>query len=116
MSSTYSLVKQTDELKKLIAAHPDYPICVMAGEEANSGDYYWMFCSDVRFDVGEILDTDYFDNEDAIFTDREYLEEVIEDRLYDEYPNEEDLIKAIKAKMAELEPYWKKVICIYATN
>ena len=32
------LSKSTEELKKLIAEHPDYPIVVLAGEEANNGD------------------------------------------------------------------------------
>ena len=116
MSLTYSLAKSTDELKKLIAEHPDYPICVLAGEEANGGDYCWMYCSDIRFEVGEILDTDYYDYNDEIIVDRDRLEEIIEDRLYDEYTDEEELNKAIEEKIAELEPYWKKVICIYATN
>lgn len=116
MSLTCSLVKSSDELKKLIAEHPDYPICVLAGEEANSGDYCWMYCSDIRFEVGEILDTDYYDYDDAIIVDRDRLEEIIGDRLCDEYTDEEELNNAIEEKIAELEPYWKKVICIYATN
>ena len=116
MSLTYSLAKSTGELKKLITEHPDYPICVLAGEEANGGDYSWMYCSDIRFEVGEILDTDYYDYDDAIIVDRDRLEEIIEDRLYDEYTDEEELNNAIKEKIAELEPYWKKVICIYANN
>lgn len=116
MSLTYSLTKSTEELKKLIAEHPDYPICVLAGEEASGSDYSWMYCSDIRFEVGEILDTDYYDYDDAIIVDRDRLEEIIEDRLYDEYTDEEELNNAIKEKIAELEPYWKKVICIYANN
>ena len=111
----YSLAQQTDELKRLITEHPDYQIVVLAGEEANGGDYTWMCCSDVRFATGEILDTDYYDYNDAIITDRERLEEIIEDRLYDELKGDE-LDKAVKDKMAELEPYWKNVIFIYASN
>lgn len=113
---TYSLAKQTNELKKLIAEHPDYPICVLAGEEANGGDYSWMFCTDIRFEVGELLDTDYFGYNDEVFTDRDYLEEVIEDRLYDEDLEGEALEIAVKQKIDELESYWKDVIFIYATN
>jgi len=116
MSRTYSMAKQTDELKKLIEQYPDYPICVLAGEEANTGDYSWMYCTCIRFEVGEILDTDYYDYNDCVFTDRDRLEEVIEDRLCDEYDDEEELNHAIAAKIAELEPYWKNVICIWATN
>ena len=114
-----SIVKQTDELKKLIAEHPDYPICVLAGEDANCGGYYWMYCSDIRFQVAEILDCeDWLDFDDEIITDRGRLEEVIEDRLYEDYcdKSEEEYEKAIKEKVEELESYWTNVIAIYATN
>lgn len=112
------LSKSTEELKKLIAEHPDYPIVVLAGEEANSGEYAWMYCSDISFGIGEILEADYYDYNDCMFTDRDDLEEYIEDMLYDEYYGkpEEEYEAAIKAKMAELEPYWTKVIAIYASN
>ena len=39
MNRTYSLTKNSDELKKLIVENPDLPIVVLAGEEANDG--YW---------------------------------------------------------------------------
>ena len=112
------LTKSTDELKKLIAEYPDYPIAVLAGEEANGGDYSWMFCDDVSFGIGEILDADFYDHDDAVFTNRDRLEEYIEDMLYDEYSekSEEEYTAAIKVKLAELEPYWVKVITIWATN
>ena len=112
------LAHSTEELKKLIAEHPDYPIVVLAGEEANGGDHSWMYCSDVWFEVGEILDTDFYDYNDTVFTDRDSLEEHIEDMLYDEFYGkpEEEYAAAIKAKMAELEPSWVKVITIYASN
>lgn len=112
------LAHNTEKLKQLIAEHPDYPIVVLAGEEANGGDYAWMFCSDVSFAVDEILDTDYYDHDDTVFTDRDRLEEYIEDMLYDEYSEkpQEEYDRAIKAKVAELEPFWVKVIAIYASN
>lgn len=116
--SNYSLSKKTDELKKLISEHPDYEIVVLAGEEANSGDYVWMFCSDILFGIGEILDYDFYDYNDSVFTDRERLEEKIEDDLYEDYQDksDEEYEAAIKAEVAKYEPYWKDVIVIYATN
>lgn len=110
------VTKKTEELKRLIAEHPDYPIVVLAGEDANSGDYYWTYCTDISFEIGEILDADYFDYDDTMITDRDRLEEIVEDRLYDTGLEGEELEKAIKAKIAELEPYWTNVIAIYATN
>lgn len=110
------VTKKTEELKRLIVEHPDYPIVVLTGEDANSGDYYWMYCTDIRFDVGEILDAEYFDFNDEMITDRDRLEEVVEERLFDTGLEGEELEKAVKAKVAELEPYWTDVIAIYATN
>lgn len=112
------LAKNTDELKKLIAEHPDYDIVVLAGEEANIGDFYWMYCSEITFRLGEILDCAFVNDDDSVFTDREALELKIEDDLYEAYcdKSNEEYGDAIKARMAELEPYWKNVIFIYADN
>ena len=113
---TYALSKKSDELKRLILENPDLPIVVLAGEEANGGDYSWMFCSDISFHIEEILDCDYVDSNDCVFCDRDYLEEYVSDMLYDEYYEKSNYEAAIKNKLAELEPYWTKVIAIYATN
>lgn len=114
----YSFVQNTDELKKLILENPDLPIVVLAGEDANIGSYYWMFCGSISFDIGEVLDCDFYDYDDAVFCDRDRLEEYIEDMLVDECEgmSDEEFENAVKNKMAEFEPYWKKVIAIYATN
>lgn len=114
----FSLSKKSDELKKLIEENPDLPIVVLAGEEANGGDYNWMFCSNISFGLDEILDCEYYDYGDYVFTDRDRLEEVIADRLADEYPEMEnsEFEHAVAKKLKELDPFWKKVIAIYATN
>lgn len=115
---TYALSFKTDELKELIKENPDLPIVVLAGEEANNGDYGWMFCSSVSFQIEEILDCDYCDDNDCVFVDRSDLESHVENALYDEYcdKTEEEYEAAIKARLEELEPFWTKVIAIYATN
>lgn len=112
----YCLAKKTDELKKLIAENPDLPIVILAGEEANGGDYNWMFCSDISFSLDEILDCDYLDYGDCVFTDRDRLEETVGERLSNDYEDDKEWEVAVKATLAELEPHWKKVIAIYATN
>lgn len=111
------LAHNTEKLKQLIAEHPDYPIVVLAGEEANGGDYSWMYCSDISFTVDEILDTDFYNNE-YVFTDRDDLKEYIEEMLYDEYCDkpQDEYDSAVRAKMAELDPFWVKVIAIHASN
>ena len=115
---TYALSKKSDELKKLILENPDLPIVVLVGEEASDGCHYSTFCSYISFSIDEILDCDYLDYNDCVFCDRAHLEEHIEDELYDEYcdKSDEEYEAAIKNKLAELEPYWTKVIAIYGNN
>ena len=115
---SYALAKESDELKKLILENPDLPIVVLTGEDAHNGDTYWMFCSSISFHIEEILDCDYVGYDDCVFTDKDLLEEYIADQLYDEYcdKSEEEYEAAINRKMEEFEPYWTKVIAIYATN
>ena len=118
MNKTYSLSKNTDELKKLIAENPDLPIVILADEESNCGDYRWTYCSKISFDISEILDCDYYDYDDVVFTDRDRLEEKISDDLYGDYfdKTKEEYEDAVKNEIKKLEPYWTKVIAIYASN
>jgi hypothetical protein len=115
---SYGLSKSSDELKKLILENPELPVVVLAGEESWDGDHPWTFCSSISFRVEEILDCDFLDYGDCVFTDRDRLEEKIEDDLYNDYHEgpEEEYEAVINRKLQELEPYWKKVIAIYATN
>ena len=116
--SEYKLSKKSDELKKLIAENPNLPIVVLAGEECNSGDYAWMFCSSIRFRIVEILDCEYYDYDDTVFVDRDRLEDVVSERIWDEHEewDEATLTAALGEKLAELEPYWTRAIAIYANN
>ena len=124
-----NLAKQTDELKRLISEHQDYPIVVLAGEEANGGDYSWMFCSDIRFGIEEILDCEAPYESEMVCCDRddfnerfeEWLwdkscEELCERGLYDVEPSEDEFQERLKSEKEKYEPYWKKVIAIWATN
>ena len=115
---SYAFGKNSDELKRLILENPDLPIVVLAGEESWDGDHCWTFCSSISFHIDEILDCDFLDYHDCVFTDRGRLEERIEDDLYNDYHDgpEEEYEAAINRKLQELEPYWTKVIAIYATN
>ena len=112
----YTLTKETDELRKLILENPDLPIVVLADEDAVCEYYGWTFCSSISFHIEEILDCDFYDYDDRVFTDRERLEEVIADNLDGEYLTDEAYEAAIKYELEKYEPYWKKVIAIYATN
>ena len=119
MLDNYTLTQKTDELKKLILENPDLPIVVLAGEDANIDYWGWTYCSSISFGIDEILDCDYYDYDDRVFTDRDRFEEVVADNLYDEYydkEEEEEYDTVIKRELEKYEPYWKKVIAIYATN
>lgn len=119
----YSLTKKTDELKKLILKNPDLPIVVLAGEDANIGDFSWVFCTNISFSIEEILDCDFCDDDETIFTDRGRLEDVIIERIENgdidvdvDITDKEEFNKAVEREMGKREPYWKKVIAIYANN
>ena len=110
---------QTDELKKLIAEHPDLPIVVLVGSEVVAGDdYAWWYAPDISFSFGEILDCEQDVNDEKIYTDRDDFEEDLRDILCDleefEEATDEEFDQAVKEQLADYEPYWKKVIQIRA--
>ena len=117
---TADVIKNSDELKKLIAENPDLPIVVLAGDEANNGDYNWCFCSTLYFEITEILtvETPYDAEDERAFMDRDYFEERMEDCLCDDdrFADDAEREAFMKTEMQKYDPYWKKVIAIYADN
>ena len=112
-------MKQTDELKKLIAEHPDYPIVVMVANEVVADDFYgWWYAPSLSFSIGEILDCEQEVNDEKVYTDRDDFEEDLADILgdsgdYDETTDEE-FDKIVQEELKKYEPYWKRVIQIRA--
>lgn len=114
------LVHDITALRKLIAENPDLPIVVLASDTANTGDFGWMYCENVSFKIGEVLDCDLPFDSEYVFTDRDEFEEALADYLCD-VPEAENLLgaefdKFVDDELAEYEPYWKKVIEICASN
>lgn len=111
--------KQTDELKRLIAKYPDYPIIVLCnGEVCIDYDFSWWYAPYLSFSIGELLDCDQDVNDKKVYFDRDDFEEDVANMLgdsgdYDELTDEE-FDKIVKAKLEEYEPYWKNVIQIKA--
>ena len=114
----------TEEIKKLITEHPDYPITVLAGDCANDGEYGWMYCTSVSVHIDEILDcnTDYWKS-DIVCTDRDDFEDAACDNIWDDLnkelgrnPTDEEQEAAWKEVKEAHEPYWKKCIAIHADN
>ena len=112
-------MKQTDELKKLIAEHPDYPIVVMVANEVVADDSYgWWYAPSLSFSIGEILDCEQDVNDEKVYVDRDDFEEDLADILgdsgdYDETTDEE-FDKIVQEELKKYEPYWKRVIQIRA--
>ena len=111
-------IKQTDELKKLIAEHPDYPIVVIVSNEVVSDDYGWWYAPEISFGIGEILDCEQDIDEEKTYVDRDDFEEDVQynvecDENFENATNEE-FDGEVKRIMTEYEPYWKKVIQIRA--
>ena len=110
---------QTDELKKLIAEHPDLPIVVIVNAEVVADDdYNWWYAPCISFSLGEILDCEQDVNDMKVYTDRDDFEEDLQNILCDleEFENatDEEFDQAVKEQLADYEPYWKQVIQIRA--
>lgn len=118
MRKVSGILADTTELKKLIMEHPSYPIAVLCGENTNSGDYSWMYASDIQFKAGEILDCKQDVNDCIVFNDRDDFEEELEEKLWEELEPiaEEEFQKRLSEEIKKYEPYWKDCIFIYADN
>ena len=130
MRKVSGIMADTTELRKLILEHPDYPIAVLCSGDVNTGDYSWMYASDITFAKGELLDYDQKINDEKTYIDRadfyqdleewlyEYLcYEISENGMYDDRePTEEQFQKKLALEKAKYEPHWKKCIFIYADN
>ena len=112
------------DILEAVEKYPDYPIAVLCGDEANTGEYNWMYCTDVGVEIGEILDCESdWTWKEIITTDRELFEDHVADRVYDiltdelgRKPTDEEQDDKIKAVLKAHEPYWKKCITIRANN
>ena len=112
-----STIHETEKLRDLILQHPELPIMISVGEEANNGDYSYTVCTDVCVENGEYLDCEGPDDL-MIYTDRTNLEDDVGEAVYIDMPDAEDekLEAEVKRRMEEYEPYWKGCIIIWANN
>lgn len=120
MRKVSGILADTTELKKLILENPNYPIAVLGGDCLNGGDYSWMYATDIRFDLGEILDCDQPINDEIVYSDRDMFNEQLEEWLWEEYRDvtmtEDNFQKMLAEEKENYEPHWKKCILIYADN
>lgn len=118
----YEIIHDATALRKLIAENPDLPIVVLAGEEANHGEWGWEYCNDVDCSIKEILDIKTpFDREDGIiFDDKGDFEEAVADVLADKEEcknmTDAEFDEAVKREAALYDGCWRKVIAVYVSN
>lgn len=118
----FDIVKDSAELRKMIAENPNLPIVVMSSYEACTDEYYWTYCSDVRCEVGEVLDYECPWKEGRVYSDRTEFEDDLADYLSDEYEDmdhrltDNEFEKLLEHQKEKYEPYWHKAIIIKADN
>ena len=109
---------KTDELKKLIREHPDYPIVVVCNSDAVADENGWWYAPEISFKTGVILDCEQDINDEKVYIDEDDFEEdiryMLEDREDLEDVSDEEFDRAVEEEMKKYEPYWKKVIKICA--
>ena len=118
--------KSTDELRQLIAEHPDYPIVVEVDSDIVADDGYntWI-APGVHYYIGEILDCCQTINDERIFMNRDDFWEEVSYRIF-ECDNDfetkygdistEEYDRLVDEYVAQYDQYWKNVIVIRATT
>ena len=117
----FDIVKDSADLRKMIAENPNLPIVVMSSYEACTDEYYWTYCSDVRCEVGEVLDCECPWKEGRVYSDRIEFEEDLVDYLSDTIENankmsDEEFNNLVATQKDVYEEYWHKAIIIKADN
>jgi len=116
------ILAESNKLRELILEHPDYLIAVVAGEEANNGDFTWAFCSKIDVSVGKFLNvkTPYDRKSGIVFSDEDDFEEEIQSVLEDDPKckgmTDEEFFALVKAEKEKYAGEWKDVIFIHADN
>ena len=98
--------------------HPDYPIVVVCNSDVVADENGWWYAPEISFKTGVILDCEQDINDEKVYIDEDDFEEdiryMLEDREDLEDVSDEEFDRAVEEEMKKYEPYWKKVIAIYA--
>lgn len=115
MKYNLSIIHDAKNVRDILRKNPNLPVVVLAGDEANCGDYNFMYCSRVECNIGEILDCETpFGEEGLIFCDHGEFEEALSDYLSD-IP-EPKFTEVFERELEKYEPYWTKAIIIWVDN
>ena len=114
----FDIVKDSTELRKMIAENPDLPIVVMASYEAVTDEFYWTYCSAVHCEVGEVLDCEIPWKEGVVYSDRIEFEEDLSDYLSDiaAKMSDKEFKHLLNVQKEAYNEYWHKAIIIKADN
>lgn len=113
-------IYSADELKRLILEQQELPILVLAGDNANIGDYGFMSCSRVRAQEGEFLDCKQKIDACKCYTDRDDFEDDVADFLageeqYRDLPDDE-FNSLVERTVNEYDDFWKPCILLLVDN
>ena len=109
------MIANLNDIRKIIEDNPELPTVFLAAEsihESPRGMPFLTFPS-----IGEIYDGNDAPDKNKVYTDREELErdvrELLKQRSEFSCLKSEEFDIAIKRKMKEHEPFWKKCVLIY---
>ena len=75
MSNYLDMLHDCSELRKFITENPELPIVVLVGDETNTGDYQYVYCTQVKCTIGEVLDCELPIGDGKAFYDRDDFRE-----------------------------------------
>lgn len=119
--SNLNIIKDSTELRKLIAENPNLPIVVMGGEEAAASGWCWTYCTDVRCEVGEVLDYECPWETERVYDDKIEFEEELANYLSETIENadtmsDEEFDRVVEIWKDKYSQHWHKAIIIRADN
>lgn len=110
MSNYLDILHDCSDLRKFITENPELPIVVLVGDETNTGDYQYVYCTRVKCTIGEVLDCELPIGDGKAFYDRDDFRDELGDFLCDLSDEE------FERELEKYEPYWKKVIEVWVNN
>lgn len=120
--SDLNIIQDSTELRKLIAENPDLPIVVMVGEEAAVEGWCYTYCTNVRCEVGEVLDCECPWEPEKVYNDKIEFEEDLADYILEENEDrhhrvtDAQLERILKVWKDTYSQYWRKAIIVRADN
>lgn len=117
----FNIVKDSTELRKMIAENPELPIIIMASHEAVTEEFYWTYCSAVYCELGEILDCDCQWKEGMVYSSHTDFEEDLADYLLETVDGankmtDEKFKHFLEVQKSVYDEYWHKAIIVKADN